>query len=60
MEEKDFLEAESSPNHFVALKTPSVSPSVSAADHPRVNKLYSGTTFFLVFAFYCMILQTSF
>ncbi|XP_039203844.1 ciliogenesis and planar polarity effector 1 isoform X3 [Crotalus tigris] len=45
MEEKDFLEAESSPNHFIALNTPSVSPSVSAADHPRVNKLYSDVSF---------------
>ncbi|XP_034298270.1 ciliogenesis and planar polarity effector 1 isoform X3 [Pantherophis guttatus] len=44
-EEKDFLEAESSPKDFIALKTPSVSPSVSAANHPRVNKLFSDISF---------------
>ncbi|XP_026569559.1 ciliogenesis and planar polarity effector 1 [Pseudonaja textilis] len=44
-EEKDFLEEESSPKDFIALKTPSVSPSVSAANHPRVNKLFSDISF---------------
>ncbi|XP_058026095.1 ciliogenesis and planar polarity effector 1 isoform X3 [Ahaetulla prasina] len=44
-EEKDFSEAESSPKDFIALKTPSVSPSVSAANHPRINKLFSDISF---------------
>ncbi|KAG8131163.1 hypothetical protein E2320_017971 [Naja naja] len=44
-EEKDFLEAESSPKDFIALKTPSVSLSVSVANHPRVNKLLSDISF---------------
>ncbi|KAM6474288.1 ciliogenesis and planar polarity effector 1 [Liasis olivaceus] len=43
--EKDFLEAESSQNSFIALQIPSVSPSVSAANHPRVKKLSSDTSF---------------
>ncbi|ETE69116.1 putative protein C5orf42, partial [Ophiophagus hannah] len=44
-EEKDFLEGESSPKDFIALKTPSVSLSVSATNHPRVNKLFSDISF---------------
>ncbi|XP_063149235.1 ciliogenesis and planar polarity effector 1 [Candoia aspera] len=44
-EEKDTLEAKSSQNSFIALKTPSVSPSVSAASHPKVKKLSSDTSF---------------
>ncbi|XP_032069124.1 ciliogenesis and planar polarity effector 1 isoform X3 [Thamnophis elegans] len=44
-DEKDFLEAESSPKDFIALKTPSVSPSGSAANHPRVNELFADISF---------------